>query len=88
MMPQRTRRKKWTDDFTAYAEGVRRRRLTVFGGIGVAQLIAWTVILALYYHAPCDRPLALYLLLTTVRIAISFPRESDPWTSLEPRLAS
>ncbi|POY73579.1 hypothetical protein BMF94_3112 [Rhodotorula taiwanensis] len=58
---------------TVTMQGVRRRRLTVFGGIGVAQLIAWTVILALYYHAPCDRPLALYLLLTTVRIAISFP---------------
>ncbi|GAA5986991.1 hypothetical protein JCM10908_000983 [Rhodotorula pacifica] len=58
---------------TVNMQGVRRRRIALFGTIGVAQLIAWTVVLALDFHAPCDRPLALYLLLTCVRIAIAFP---------------
>ncbi|GAA5865951.1 hypothetical protein JCM3774_005535 [Rhodotorula dairenensis] len=58
---------------TVNMQGVRRRRIAIFGTIGVAQLVAWTVILALDYHSPCDRPLALYLLLTCVRIAVAFP---------------
>ena len=58
-------------------EGVRRRRIALFGTIGVAQLIAWIVILAMKYDTPCDRPLALYLLLTCVRIALAFPSERD-----------
>lgn len=63
------------DDSAMLAEGVRRRRIALFGTIGVAQLIAWIVILAMKYDTPCDRPLALYLLLTCVRIALAFPSE-------------
>ncbi|KAG0658433.1 hypothetical protein C6P46_005796 [Rhodotorula mucilaginosa] len=58
---------------TVNMQGVRRRRIALFGTIGVAQLIAWIVILAMKYDTPCDRPLALYLLLTCVRIALAFP---------------
>ncbi|BGP31334.1 hypothetical protein JCM10296v2_003098 [Rhodotorula toruloides] len=54
-------------------QGVRRRRLYFFGVVGLAQLVAWIVILAMHYHNPCDKPLAPYLVMVTVRIFVAFP---------------
>ncbi|BGP54842.1 hypothetical protein JCM8202_003348 [Rhodotorula sphaerocarpa] len=68
---------------TVSMQGVRRRRLAVFGTIGVAQLIAYVVVLALFFHAPCDRPLGLYLVLTCVRIVVAFPLAY--YTAVTPR---
>lgn len=55
------------------AEGVRRTRLAFFGVLGFAQVVAWIVVLALTFHSPCDRPLATYLVMTVVRIALGYP---------------
>ncbi|BGO90861.1 hypothetical protein NBRC10512_002390 [Rhodotorula toruloides] len=65
-------------------QGVRRRRLLFFGVIGLAQLVAWIVILAMHYHDPCDKPLAPYLVMVTVRIFVAFPLSF--YNAVTPRL--
>ncbi|GAA5994382.1 RING finger protein [Rhodotorula paludigena] len=58
---------------TVELQGVRRTRLAFFGVLGFAQVVAWIVVLALTFHSPCDRPLATYLVMTVVRIALGYP---------------
>ncbi|GAA5823667.1 hypothetical protein JCM11251_000718 [Rhodosporidiobolus azoricus] len=74
-------RRVWTA--TQSMDGPRRRRITFFGFAGVAQIVAFIVVLALTYHDPCDKPLALYLVLMTVRIALFLPISF--WQSINAR---
>ncbi|BGP23975.1 hypothetical protein JCM10295v2_002876 [Rhodotorula toruloides] len=39
----------------------------------LAQLVAYIAIVALHYHDRCDKPLAPYLVMVTVRIFVAFP---------------
>ncbi|GAA5866542.1 hypothetical protein JCM8547_005449 [Rhodosporidiobolus lusitaniae] len=54
-------------------ESPRRRRFLFFLFCGFAELVSLIVILALTYHDPCDRPLAPYLVMVCVRLALAFP---------------
>ncbi|GAA5896699.1 hypothetical protein JCM6882_005012, partial [Rhodosporidiobolus microsporus] len=68
---------------TQSLDGPRRRRVAFFSFAGAAQIIAYIVVLALKYHDDCDRPLALYLILMTVRIALFLPLSF--WQSINAR---
>lgn len=53
---------------------MRRIRLAFFAVLGLAQIIAFSVILGMHYSDQCDTPLAPYLVMVIVRIAAAFPR--------------
>ncbi|GAA5953353.1 hypothetical protein JCM3765_005012 [Sporobolomyces pararoseus] len=61
----------------------RRWRLSFTTFIGAGQVIAFIVILALYYNKPCDQNLGLYLILLIVRISLAFP--TALWSAISPR---
>ncbi|TNY18414.1 hypothetical protein DMC30DRAFT_355562 [Rhodotorula diobovata] len=58
---------------TSDLQGVRRIRLAFFAVLGLAQIIAFSVILGMHYSDQCDTPLAPYLVMVIVRIAAAFP---------------
>ncbi|KPV72154.1 uncharacterized protein RHOBADRAFT_55988 [Rhodotorula graminis WP1] len=58
---------------TGELQGLRRARLAFFGIVGLAQVVAFTVICATSYHDQCDVPLGPYLVMVIVRIVCAFP---------------
>ncbi|KDE05541.1 hypothetical protein MVLG_04132 [Microbotryum lychnidis-dioicae p1A1 Lamole] len=50
-----------------------RDRLIVTTVIGVAQIIAWSVVLAKTTHSTCVKPLRVYLILIIIKLAVQFP---------------
>ncbi|GAA5985563.1 hypothetical protein JCM5350_007135 [Sporobolomyces pararoseus] len=61
----------------------RRWRLSFTTFVGAGQVLAFIVILALYYNKPCDQNLKLYLILLIVRISLAFP--TALWSAISPR---
>ncbi|GAA5850355.1 hypothetical protein JCM9279_006540 [Rhodotorula babjevae] len=67
---------------TGELQGLRRARLAFFGIVGLAQVVAFTVICGTSYHDQCDVPLGPYLVMVIVRIVCAYPPYF--WLTLAP----
>ncbi|KAK4057848.1 hypothetical protein OIO90_001067 [Microbotryomycetes sp. JL221] len=61
----------------------RKKSLAFLWLVNIAQIVAWSIVLAREWNKTCDTPLKTFLVLTCVRLALALPVST--WSALVPR---